>query len=79
MRGISDEVYLRRVTKEIVEIIELVWLNSLVDAVFVVIGALRDHRRCGDIGGIHVVNVADKCLRVEAEGISHETSHSIDR
>jgi hypothetical protein len=40
-RGIS-EIYSRRVTKEIVEIVE--WADSLIDAVFVVISALRDHR-----------------------------------
>lgn len=46
----------------------------------ILVGALRGHRGRGDIGGCcRVIHVADQSLRVQSEGLSHETGDARDQ
>lgn len=69
-RGISEMSILRRVTKEIMNIVNV---SILVHAVFHVVSTLRYHRGCWrHVGSFDVIFVANEGLSMEPEGISHE-------
>jgi hypothetical protein len=60
--------------KEIMKII----IGQSIDAIVVVISALRCHGRCGDVGrDLHVHFVANEGLRVKSEGLSHQASDAV--
>ena len=52
-------------------------MQSLVDAIVVLVSTLRDHRGCGDVRGFDIIFIADESLRVKSEGIAHEFGDSV--